>query len=211
MDQSYQQKNWWLIRHAPVLTDKIYGQMDVSADFSNSARIEEIAKNLPDGATYYSSDLQRCVQTAARLLSGHSEPQSSIEQFTQLREQSFGAWEGLSYSEIEKNDAKAYESFWQDPVGNTPGDGESFMTMSKRVTILLEKWITEDAERNVVVSAHAGPIRVMIGYALGLTPQKMLALSVAPLSVTRLISFTRDADTIWRIECINDQGSLRKQ
>ncbi|MEH6526078.1 MAG: histidine phosphatase family protein [Sneathiella sp.] len=210
MDQVYQQKNWWLIRHAPVVTDKIYGQMDVVADFSNTGRLEEIARSLPDKAVYYSSDLQRCTQTAARIQSRRSEESQAIEQFTHLREQTFGTWEGRSYSEIEENDADAYEDFWLDPASNTPGGGESFTVMSKRVTTLLEEWVTKETDRNIVVSAHAGPIRAIIGYALNLTPQKMLSLSIAPLSVTRLKSFTCGTDTNWQIDCINDQGSIRK-
>ncbi|MEH6545362.1 MAG: histidine phosphatase family protein [Sneathiella sp.] len=210
MDQLYQQKNWWLIRHAPVVTDKIYGQMDVVADYSNTVRLEEIARSLPDGAVYYSSDLQRCTQTAGRVQSQRSEESQTIEQFTHLREQTFGTWEGRSYSEIKDNDADAYEDFWLDPASNTPGGGESFTAMSKRVTILLEEWIMKETDRNIVVSTHAGPIRAIIGYALNLTPQKMLSLSIAPLSVTRLKSFTCGTDTNWQIDCINDQGGFRE-
>lgn len=211
MDQPYQQKNWWLVRHAPVTTDKIYGQMDIDADFSDTARLEEIARSLPDKAVYYSSDLQRCIQTAARIRSRQPEPLTPIGQYTHLREQSFGTWEGRSYSEIEKYDAEAYENFWLDSARNIPGGGESFIVMSKRVTALLERWVTAEPERNIVVSAHAGPIRAIIGYALNLTPQKMLSLSIAPLSVSRLISFTRGAETNWQIDCINDQGSFRQR
>jgi alpha-ribazole phosphatase len=211
MDQPYQQKNWWLIRHAPVATDKIYGQMDIAADFSDTARLEEIARSLPDKAAYYSSDLQRCIQTATRIQTQQSEPLPTIEQFTLLREQCFGSWEGRSYSEIEKYDAEAYESFWLDSARNTPSGGESFIAMSKRVTVLLERWIKTEPERNIVVSAHAGPIRAIIGYALNLTPQKMLSLSIAPLSVSRLISFTRGSETNWQIDSINDRGGIRQQ
>lgn len=210
MYQPYQQTNWWLIRHAPVMTDKLYGQMDVGADFSDAARLEDIARSLPAKAVFYSSDLQRCIQTAMRIQAYQPERPLTIEQFAQLREQSFGNWEGQSYSEVEANDAEAYADFWLNPAGNVPSGGESFTAMSKRVTALMERWVTEKAGQDIVISAHAGPIRAMIGYALKISPQQTLTFSIAPLSVTRLISYAQGADASWQVDCINDCGGFRE-
>jgi alpha-ribazole phosphatase len=206
MNDICQTIDWWLIRHAPVVTDQIYGQMDVSADFSDTRRIAEISRGIPEGAVFYSSDLQRCLQTCQKILSCYESPRSPVEQFTELREQSFGSWEGKTYAQVEELDKKAYEQFWLTPATSIPKGGESFDAMAKRVSLLMDKWVGRGTNGTIVVSTHAGPVRAMLGYALDLSPARMLTLSIAPLSISRLTSFRRGSVVSWQIHCINDVG-----
>ena len=57
---------WWWVRHAPVRSDggNIYGQADIDCDCSDREVFEAVAKILPRGAAWYSSNLKRTHQTA---------------------------------------------------------------------------------------------------------------------------------------------------
>src|SRR6267142_1853148 len=57
---------WWWVRHAPVRNDggNIYGQKDIECDTSDREVFEAVAKILPRGAVWYSSNLKRTHQTA---------------------------------------------------------------------------------------------------------------------------------------------------
>ena len=209
MDDEYVEKNWWLVRHAPVASKTIYGHLDLQADFSDRRRLKELAAQLPDDGAFFSSDLIRCTETMRQVLALKATDGPRYVELPMLREQSFGNWEGRSYGEVERDDPKMYRSFWENPAANRPVGGESFSEMAARVQGTLAELLGANDDNNIVIVAHAGTIRAAVGLALGLEPQKMLSLSVAPLSLTRLTSFRKGTETSWQVSCINDCGTLR--
>ncbi|WP_373087222.1 histidine phosphatase family protein [Sneathiella sp.] len=204
----YSKRNWWLIRHAPVLSPTICGQSDLAADMSDRARLQALASLLPDGAEVFSSDLLRCRETAREIFShrdGHADTPTLL---ASLREQDFGDWEGRSHADVEREDPAGYRAFWENPAENRPAGGESFSQLVARVHPQIDAlWQAATAD-NIIIVAHAGTIRAIVGLALGLTVDKMLALSVAPLSLTSLSSYRKGDDAgSWQVNYINDQGA----
>jgi alpha-ribazole phosphatase len=205
MKQQSIRKNWWLVRHAPVSTKMLYGHLDVEADFSNDCKLALLADRLPSDGAVYTSDLQRCTQTAKRLQQSQGSMKNGYKALASLREQNFGLWEGCHYSDLEVSDPENYTAFWKDPAHNSPPCGESFADLAIRVQMQIESILLQEKAEDLTLVVHAGTIRGILGMALQLEPQKMLAFSIAPLSLTRLSSYTSNGDTTWQVDYINQE------
>ena len=176
---------WWWVRHAPVVgvDGVIYGANDVECDVSNAAHFKSLAKTLPKGAVWVTSHLTRAIKTARAIASaGLKMPDPFIER--NLGEQNFGDWQGLSWDQMLKNDAEAYNSFWADPTGNRPPGGESFVDLIDRTGEVIERLTAECEGRDIVAVVHGGTIRAALSVALGLTPKQGMALRFDTLSIS---------------------------
>lgn len=196
---------WWWIRHAPVpgAPGRIHGQADVDCDTSDIDAFAAVRRRLPEGAVYVVSPLKRTRKTHA-VLTGGALPTCVEDDFA---EQSFGAWQGLSWKEMQARDPQRYCAFWSDPVRNAPPDGESFVDLIDRTGRAIERLNASFAGRDIVAVAHGGTIRAAVAIALGLTPEAALAVVIDNLSLTRL---DRVADPlldrrggVWRIGAVN--------
>ena len=61
--------SWWWIRHAPVTSHegRLYGNTDVPANTGDVDAFEGLAAQLPKGALWVTSHLQRTHQTAGAI------------------------------------------------------------------------------------------------------------------------------------------------
>ncbi|WP_260871644.1 histidine phosphatase family protein [Bacillus sp. X1(2014)] len=107
---------------------------------------------------YYSSDLQRCVQTGERLFSN-----ASINLVKELREMNFGQWEGKTYEELKEN--VHYRNWLRAPNLHLPPEGESYHEFTSRVD---SGWsnITDELlmsnDKSAAVITHGGVIRYLL-------------------------------------------------
>ncbi len=109
-----------------------------------------------------SSDLRRTREPAADLGLPHLI-------LPGLREQSFGAWEGLRWQ-----DNPAARDFLAEPVHAVPPGGESFAACAARAEAALAgAW----DGRPTLVLAHAGSLRAILGAWLGLDLARRLDLA----------------------------------
>ncbi len=178
---------WWWIRHAPVINGagRLYGQMDLDCDVTETARYEALARHLPDDAIWVVSNLSRTIKTAEAILQAGLSGAPCITE-ADFAEQDFGDWEGMSWPEMEIHDAAAYEDFWQNPTGNAPPDGESFHTVIKRCSPAIERLVSQHKGRDIISIGHGGSIRAAIAHALGLGHEYALSFCIDNLSLTRL-------------------------
>ena len=207
MIRSFRTRQWWLVRHAPVAASgKIYGHLDLPANFSDTNRVAELASALSPDCFFISSDLARCRETARLILMRQNAQNISVRESYSLREQNFGLWEGKTHEEVEGIDPVYYEKFWQNPSKNRPEGGESFSDVVSRVRSEINSLQNMPDERDIVMVTHAGVIRATVGIALGIAPENMLALTVAPLSLTHLTSFWDGEETKWQVNFLNNTG-----
>ncbi|MEL6316892.1 MAG: histidine phosphatase family protein [Pseudomonadota bacterium] len=187
---------WWWIRHAPVEARGFCGWSDPPADLSDEEAIGRLRSAMPEEATLVTSDLDRAIGTAeaiARRTWRRLDPQRD------LREQNFGAWEGMLTTDVPAEEADA---FWSDPGVRAPPGGESFSEVCGRVGEAIAAARAEAASAtDVVAVAHAGTVRAALVLALGLNPSRALAFEVAPLSLTR-IDWISEAGA-WRVVSVN--------
>lgn len=194
-------RTWWWIRHAPVTGDArlcINGRNDPECDLSNEETILACARCLPEDATWVATGLSRTEQTAAALRAAKDRP-ARLETVPALMEQDFGEWEGRRWSDLARQEG--FE-FWNDPIGTAPPGGESYAEMTKRVAGAIADVGNQFPDGDLILVAHAGPIRAALVIAKPVTLGESLALEVDPLSITR-IRETGDTDG-WQVVGINE-------
>jgi phosphoserine phosphatase len=130
----------------------------------------------------YCSDLVRTRRSAEILAAPHRlTPIASPA----LREFAMGDWDGMTAEEIRALDAVAFKA-WMADVGRFqfPG-GESLQDLEARVLPVFDAIVARHHGGTVAVVAHGGSNRAILCRALGLGPERLLALGqdYAALSV----------------------------
>ena len=197
--------SWWWVRHAPVTTHggRLYGQTDVPANTEDRPAFEGLAEQLPKGALWVASHLQRTHQTANAIAdAGHRAAELLIEE--DLAEQSFGDWQGLTYAEVAAERAGRDHPFWIAPADHAVPGGESFSQVMDRVSNAVMRLSERHAGRDIVAVAHGGSIRAALGHALGIAPAQALSFTIDNCSITRIDAFhSPDGGLDWCIVGVN--------
>lgn len=203
---------WWWIRHAPVVGHggAIYGQDDFDCDCSDGETFRRLAGALPPDAVWVTSHLRRTLRTAESIRAHHpnAAPHCLIERA--LAEQDFGAWQGLTVDELNASRDGAWHRFWLAPAEEAAPGGESFVDVMARVSRTIERLSAEHAGRDIVAVTHGGTIRAALAVALGLAPERALAIAIDHCSLTCLDhiagasgSHTPETDGVWRVRMVN--------
>lgn len=172
---------WWWVRHGPTHARGFAGWTDLPADLSDTARINRLALSLPEEALFVSSDLARARSTAAALADGRP----CLPPAPSLREIHFGAWEGLTFAEIEARDPDLSRAFWSEPGDVAPPAGESWHALEARVNAWVDETARHHSGRDIVAVAHLGVILTQYRRAAGLAAAEALAQQIEPLSLSR--------------------------
>ncbi|MEO5343288.1 MAG: histidine phosphatase family protein [Gammaproteobacteria bacterium SHHR-1] len=144
---------------------------------------------VPDQAPWQgiiSSPLLRCRAFAERLSQRHGLPLAIEPDF---REVGFGCWEGLSPDQVAEQQPQAYAAFYQDPLRNRPEGAEDLEGFSQRVSTALERAVERHAGEHLLVVAHAGVIRAVLGLALQAPPSAWYRARIDTAGISR---FRRD-------------------
>lgn len=154
--------NLLLIRHGQTEENKdgiILGQNDgkLNSEGVNSAiKLQgELGRINVDAV--YSSDLNRCIDTAQIALKNNS---FIIKKDPRLREIDFGDYQGKEYSVIN-------DDYITDLTVKFPG-GESNSELIKRVVDFVNQIYLEHKNETVIVFSHSGPINTIIAAIKGL-------------------------------------------
>ncbi len=103
-----------------------------------------------------------------------------------FREVGFGAWEGLSPDQIRQQRPGEYEHYQEDPVLNRPPGAEDLQAFGRRVQSALELCLAETEGRHLLLVAHAGVIRCILGHVLQAPPQRWYRIGVDNAGLSRL-------------------------
>ncbi|MBM3947384.1 MAG: histidine phosphatase family protein, partial [SAR202 cluster bacterium] len=132
---------WYLVRHGETewnRTDRAQGHADVPLNDAGRSQAEALAKALacPRFDAAITSDLSRATETA-RIVLRDSPPTPAVT--PDLREISFGGWEGYTYPDAERENPALFAKLVSaDPSFIAPG-GESFEQLSARVQVFAER------------------------------------------------------------------------
>jgi alpha-ribazole phosphatase len=195
---------WWWVRHAPVRIDggNIYGQTDIACDTSDTEVFEAVAKILPRGAVWVSSNLLRTHQTAEAIwAAGYPKP-ANMPQYAELAEQNLGQWQGMNRAAFIA--ARPPGSSWFADINQPAPGGESFMDLYNRTKGAIEGIMREHAGKDVIAVAHGGTIKAAVGLALD-GVDKGLGFDIDNCSITRLDHFAGEGVSNWRLPYINQQ------
>jgi alpha-ribazole phosphatase len=198
---------WWWVRHAPVPDGgRIYGQRDLDCDCSDTEIFAILARELPQGAMWLTSNLARTRQTAAAILAAGRGRFDGVVPVAirDFAEQHLGDWQGLERRAFYAERKVGTHALWFGPATEKPPGGESFVDLVQRVVPAIEGANREHRGRDIVAVTHGGTIRAAIALALGLDPQSALGFSIENCSLTLLDYLDPDGGTpLWRVAAVN--------
>ena len=180
---------WYLVRHGETewnRTGRIQGQIDTPLSHHGRIQSAALGERLSDAplTAVYASDLSRTMETAKLITAGSG---CEVTQTPELREFSYGEWEGMTIAEIE---AQAPERLERRLKGRNedfagPG-GENTYDVLERVRRFHEQALQRHrAGDNLLVVAHGGSLRALLVCLLDLPAEHFwrVHLNVASLSI----------------------------
>jgi len=158
-----------VVRHGETVYNaqrRITGHTDIPLSALGEQQAAALGKRLAAEplVAIVASDLQRARVTAQAIARYHKLP---VQEDADLREISFGAWEGATYDEIAARDADLMQRWLDDPTICAPPGGETVIQLRDRVARALERWQTSCPEATVLWVVHGGVIEVLLCHLLG--------------------------------------------
>jgi len=147
-----------LVRHAQTdaAAGLCYGRTDVAVPpEAMRALAESIAPQLAPGTEIVCSPLQRCAGLAQAVAA--LRPELALRIDARIAEMDFGAWEGRTWSAIDRAEFDAWTRGFADVRAG--GSGESTRAFMQRVGEAFDDW--RDAGRDAAWITHAGVIRAV--------------------------------------------------
>ncbi|GAA3467734.1 bifunctional RNase H/acid phosphatase [Nonomuraea roseola] len=149
-----------------------------------------------------SSPLKRARRTAEAVagLAG-----LDVEVDEELRETDFGAWEGHTFTEIQRRWPAELAAWLADPTA-APPQGESFAEVARRVEAARDRLLERYEGRTVLVVSHVTPIKTLLRLALMAPPEALYRMHL-DLACLSLIDFYADGPAV--VKSFNDISHLR--
>lgn len=122
---------------------------------------------------FVASPLERARETMELIRRELGLPPQAYRTDARLSEVHYGHWEGELWQELPSRDPQGFAAREADKWGWRPKGGESYRDLSERVGA----WLAT-VERDTVVAAHGGVMRVLRGLTLRLQPAQIFALDV---------------------------------
>lgn len=187
----------YLVRHGATEGSEVKrykGSIDVPMSEKGIAQVEKAsvfistevlkrgsAEATSELAAVYTSPLNRALKSAEIIARPHNLTPVVIND---LRERSFGVWEGMSFNEIGEQYPEAFEAWANNPLKYSPVGGESTIEVRDRVIRVMEKILDGAEERKsaraevktselpdfraIVVVAHGGVNRIILCHVIGI-------------------------------------------
>ena len=122
----------------------------------------------------YSSDLERARKTAEIVAKRNN---LEIQASSAWREIDMGEWEGRTVAALYRDAPQLVGQLFNDPASFEYPQGESFAAFTARVRTALDQLLSIHGSGEVVLVAHGGVCRTIIGTALGIPPKNWLRLA----------------------------------
>ena len=180
---------WYLVRHGETSWNRegrIQGQADVALSEPGRRQMRMVAARLAghDFSVVYSSDLARARDSALAIIGGRGMP---VETDSDLREFSYGEWEGLTIGEVESRGGSDLSERINsgDAIFAAPG-GEDTAAVVKRVRRFYARAVKRyNPDEELLIVAHGGPLRALAVCLLDFTDDYFwrFGLDCASLSI----------------------------
>ncbi|MBC8284872.1 MAG: alpha-ribazole phosphatase [Nitrospinae bacterium] len=167
-----------LFRHGETANAKevcFNGHYDVGLSEAGQKQFENWATILKkeNFKAVYSSDLKRTRNSAQCIAKEHGlEPVA----FPELRELSFGTWEGMSVSEVETTYPGEMKERMHSVATFQADGGETYPQLQARVIPRFEEIVARHSNDQIVLVCHGGVNRVILGHLLGIPIDKIFRI-----------------------------------
>ena len=156
------------------LTDKGWNQM------------RGALKGLSGWDAIVSSPLQRCQKFSIEQSKHLAIPMSEDSRWREIH---FGDWEGQLIADVWQQYPDVVSSYFNDPYGSTPHNGEHFAEVASRLKAAWDELLANHRNQHVLVVQHGGTMRVLLALILGMPSTAMNKFEVPFACLTRLKVF----------------------
>ncbi|WP_030617980.1 bifunctional RNase H/acid phosphatase [Streptomyces sclerotialus] len=150
-----------------------------------------------------SSPLRRCRETAETIADRLG---LDVRVEDGLRETDFGAWEGLTFSEVRERHPADLNAWLASDKAEPTGGGESFAAVARRVELTRDKLRARYAGKTVLLVTHVTPVKTLVRLALGAPPEALFRMELSAASLSA-IAYYADGNASLRL--LNDTSHLR--
>ncbi|NRQ39673.1 bifunctional RNase H/acid phosphatase [Nonomuraea sp. NN258] len=167
-----------------------------------SAAAERLSREPYRPDVIVSSPLRRALRTAEIVAQRAG---LSVEVDDDLREADFGAWEGHTFTEVQRQWPDELTAWLAGPDAAPPG-GESFTTAAHRVKAAGERLVERYEGKTVLAVSHVTPIKLLLRFALLAPPESLYRMHL-DLACLSLIEHYADGPAV--VKSFNDTSHLR--
>lgn len=196
----------YLIRHGQTAWNagtRAQGHSDIPLDAEGVAQariVGEAFRGIEIDAIL-TSDLQRSLHTAQQISDVTGVP---LEVRIDLRERSFGEWEGVQFADIAERFVGLERATGVDMFDVKAPGGESYQEVWDRVGGVVAR--LEGVEKPTVVVSHGGTSALLLARLLQGTMATARAFRMHNTAITEL---NRGPDGLWRLTRYNDYSHLQ--
>lgn len=177
------------IRHGETdwnVATRIQGQIDIALNPQGLWQAQQVAKALADEQiqAVYASDLSRAFVTAQHIASQHA---LEVSRILPLRERHYGAFEGLTWDEIQQahpSDAKRWHD--RDPLWTPANGGESLLMLHTRVLHMVNEIAARHLGQQIALVTHGGVLDILYRIATGQDLQVARSWGLRNTAINRL-------------------------
>jgi broad specificity phosphatase PhoE len=184
--------NLYLLRHGQTAfsRDNIFSGCGSDPELTENglamAQAFAHAYRAADWRAVYASPLKRTVSTARPICDALGKQMILRDD---LREISYGRWEGLTVEDVQRDFPEDYPRFLSDAARYPPTGGESALVLAQRALSVVEEIQQTIKDGNVLLVSHKATIRALLCRLLGIDLGQFryrLACPVASLSAVEL-------------------------
>ncbi|MDA0566428.1 bifunctional RNase H/acid phosphatase [Streptomonospora sp. S1-112] len=195
-----------LLRHGetPLSSEQRFaGVGDIALTDTGHAQARAAARHLADSGidAIVSSPLRRTRDTADPIA---AELGLSVEEEPDLRELDFGAWEGMTFGEVQEAHPEELARWLANPH-TAPFGAESFAEVAHRVAEARDRLLSRHARKTILVVSHVTPIKVLLQQALGAPPEALFRMHLDVGCLSRIDCYS---DGPMVVRALNDTGHL---
>ncbi|WP_405871317.1 histidine phosphatase family protein [Streptomyces sp. NBC_00005] len=155
-----------------------------------------------DIAAVVTSPMRRCQETAHSVAARLG---LRVQGDRDLREADFGAWEGLTFTEVRERYPDDLSAWFASPQSPPSDSGETMQQVTRRVAAVRDGLVAQYAGATVLVVSHVGPLRTLIRLALQAPPHSLFRMQIAAASLSTV---TYDEDGAATVQALNDTHHL---
>lgn len=152
------------------------------------------------------SSLQRCCRFAEAQAEKLDLPWRTI---SDLREISFGAWEGRLIADVEREQGDLLRRFWNDPANNCAPDGETLADFRERVVGAVAPLLAEHSGEHLLFVTHGAVVRLLMCEWLQMPLTAFSRVAVPYGCLTRFQFFHVNGKAPWVQLVLHGRGSDR--
>jgi alpha-ribazole phosphatase/probable phosphoglycerate mutase len=188
----------YLIRHGETVdadSRRYKGHIDVPLSGNGIKQLERLSEYLTQITNYrsqitdikavYSSGLDRALKSAEIIAKPFGLNPIVIDD---LKERSFGVWEGMTFDEIKDKWPDAFNAWAENPLKFSPMEGENTLEVKERAMKAFNSIINKHKDEEIAIVSHGGITRVILCEMLGVSLDKIFRIeqNFAALNIIEL-------------------------